>query len=80
MISIACYKLEYAGDRRSVGVVGGLHLLTCLVLFAAPLPAAQVYLGVLCADTVALAIALLLFNRAWQAPEHTLFWRRALTW
>ena len=80
MISIACYKLEYAGERWPVAVVGALHLLTCVVLFAAPLSAAHVYLGILCVDAVAFAIALLLFDRAWRAPEHTLFWRRALTW
>ena len=80
MISIACYKLDYAGDSRSVAILGGLHLLACVVLFATPLPAAPVYIGILCADAVTFVIALLLFNRAWQAPEHTLFWRRALTW
>jgi hypothetical protein len=80
MISIVCYKLDYAGDRTSVALTAALHLLTCVVLFAAPIPAALVYLGIVGTDVVAFALALRLFNRAWQAPEHTLFWRRALTW
>jgi hypothetical protein len=80
MISIACYKLEYADDRRSIGIVGGFHLAVCAVLFASPLSAPQVYFGILLADSVAFMVALLLVNRAWRSPEHTLFWRRALTW
>jgi hypothetical protein len=80
VISIACYKLEYVNDRRGTCIVGGLHLAVCVGLFASPLAAADIFVGIVCGDIVALAVALVLFNRAWGRPEHTLFWRRALAW
>jgi hypothetical protein len=80
VISIACYKLEYVNDRRGSCIVGGLHLAVCVGLFASPLAAADIFIGIVCGDIVALAVALVLFSRAWGQPEHTLFWRRALAW
>jgi hypothetical protein len=80
VISIACYKLEYVNDRRGTCLVGGLHLAICVGLFASPLAAADIYVGIVCGDIVALILALALFRRAWRTPEHTLFWRRALAW
>lgn len=80
VISIACYKLEYVNDRRATCFVGGLHLAICAGLFASPLAATDIYVGIVCGDIVALVVALTLFSRAWGMPEHTLFWRRALAW
>jgi hypothetical protein len=80
VISIASYKLEYVNDRRAMQIVGGLHLATCVGLFTSSLTASQIYIGIVCCDVVTLAVALLLFSRAWRMPEHTLFWRRALAW
>ncbi|GAA2548032.1 hypothetical protein GCM10010435_16720 [Winogradskya consettensis] len=80
VISIACYKLEYVGERRTSRAIGAFHLLVCAIAFASSLPDATAYLVLVAGDTFALVVALVLFRRAWRTPEHTLFWRRALTW
>ena len=80
VISIVSYKLEYVGERRLTRFIGAFHLLVCIVVFAGPLSAPTAYLTIVACDAIILVASLLLFRRTWRVPEHTLFWRRALTW
>jgi O-antigen/teichoic acid export membrane protein len=80
LTTIACYKLDYAGERKSAQLFSACHLLLCLALFAVAPFGAGLYVAFAIGETVLLLAVLASCLRHWKSSEYTLFWRHATAW
>jgi hypothetical protein len=78
--TLACYKLDYVGERRLAASLSALHLLVVAVIFTFVEPDAQLYVWLAALEIPVTLAASLLALKHWRTPEYTLFWRHATTW
>jgi hypothetical protein len=86
MLTLLNYELDFIGEKSTPQVLGGIHLVACVLAFAAAgLPGsfageAWSYLFLGAVDLVLIGIGWTLYKHHWSQPEYTLFWRHATSW
>ncbi len=80
MTTLACYKLDYIGQRFTAQFYSGLHLVGCFIVFSVVAIGPSLYLWLIAIDTIIFARALYSVNAHWRSSEYNLFWRHATAW
>ena len=80
MTTVTCYKIDYIGATRPGQVIGALHLIAVVLVFALVPASAATYWVLAGIAAVLFAASLVLCLRHWREPEYTLFWRHATSW
>lgn len=78
-IALLIYQIEYMTMFKTVQLLSLGHLVLLVVCFAI-LPNEFGYLPIIVGEVVLTYVCYRFYRKAWETPEYTLFWRRALTW
>jgi len=80
MTTLACYKLDYIGQRVTAQFYSGLHLLGCIIVFSIFAVSPALYGVLIALETVIFAGAFYSVHAHWRSSEYSLFWRHATAW
>ena len=78
-IALLIYQIEYMTMFKTVQVLSAAHLILLIICFAI-LPNETGYLPIIVGEAVLAYACYRVYRQAWQSPEYSLFWRRALAW
>jgi len=80
MTTVVSYKLDYIGQLSQAQLLGAVHLVLCMVVFAVLPLGAPLYAVLIVAEAVLFGLALRSCLKHWGSSEYTLFWRHAVAW
>ena len=78
-VALLIYQIEYMTMFKTVQVLSAAHLILLMICFAI-LPNETGYLPIIVGEAVLAYACYRVYRQAWQSPEYSLFWRRALAW
>lgn len=80
MTTLACYKLDYIGQRVTAQCYSALHIASCIIVFAIFSVSPALYGLLIVLEAAICAAAIRSVHAHWRSSEYNLFWRHATAW
>lgn len=77
--AIFSYQVDYMGNHVAPQIIGGAHLLLCIMAFSI-MPNIGGYYIILGGEILIAIASYLVFRKTWSAPAYDLFWKHAMSW